>query len=70
MLRDGGGEEKMTEEEDEEEGFLTLTDLGERLLILGGCTNVCFTLKGGVPSEGGGGKCLQNIAGYLYKVCR
>lgn len=40
------GEERMAEaEEEEEEGYLTLTDLGERLPILEGCTNVCFTIR-------------------------
>lgn len=39
------GEERMAEAEEEEEGYLTLTDLGERLPILEGCTNVCFTIR-------------------------
>lgn len=41
------GEERIAEagEEEEEEGYLTLTDLGERLPILEGCTNVCFTIR-------------------------
>lgn len=32
-------------EEEEEERHLTLTDLGERLLIPEGCTSVCFTIR-------------------------
>lgn len=37
------GEERLVEAEVEEEGYLT--DLGERLPILEGCTNVCFTIR-------------------------
>lgn len=54
MCRDGGGEEQGC-----------LTDLGERLLTLEGCTQ-----KGGMSSKGGGDKCLQNSGGYLHKVHR
>lgn len=39
------GEERMAEVDqaaEEEEGYLTLTDLGERLLIPEGCASVCF----------------------------
>lgn len=46
-LRVGIEEERITE--GQEEGRLTpLTDLGERLPILEGCTSVCFTRKGGI----------------------
>lgn len=62
MCRDGGGGERMTEEK-EEQGCLT--DLGERLLILEGCTQ-----KGGSSSSRGGEECLQNSGGYLCKVHR
>lgn len=65
VIGDGGGEEKMTEEE---EGYLTLTDLGERSLILRGCTNVFLHKRWDVFKWGGGGH--QNIGGYLYKVRR
>lgn len=62
VFGDGGGEERMTEEE---EGYLTLTDLGERLLILRGCTNV-FTQKVRCLQMGGSSKHIE----YLYKVRR
>lgn len=67
VCRDGGGEERMTLEEGGGGMSDSLTELGERLFILEGCSNVCFTRKGG---KGGGGKCLQNSGGYLYKVHR
>lgn len=61
VFGDGGGEERMTEEE--EEGYLTLTDLGERLLILGGCTNVFLHKRWDVFTWGWGGviKTLEDI---------
>lgn len=62
VCRGGGGEERMAEEE-EEHGCLT--DLGERLLILEGCTQ-----KGGSSLSGGGDECLPNSGGYLCKVHR
>lgn len=53
VCRDGGGEERMTLEEGGGGMSDSLTELGERLFILEGCSNVCFTRKGG---KGGGGQ--------------
>lgn len=47
----------------------SLTDLGERLLILEGCTPVCCTPKVGCLKKGVD-ECLLNNGGYLYKVHR
>lgn len=38
-------EQAVEVEEEKEEGYLTLTDLGERLLVPEGCTSVCFTIR-------------------------
>lgn len=43
----GMGEERRGEDEWGGGMSDSLTDLGERLLILEGCTNVCFAQKGG-----------------------
>lgn len=51
MCRDGGGEERMTPEEGGGGMSDSLTELGERLLILEGCSTVCFTRKGGKREE-------------------
>lgn len=51
-------------------GDARLTDLGERLSTTEGSTNVCFTQKGRMSLQEGGGDSLQNSGGCLYKVYR
>lgn len=64
VCRDGGGEERMTLEEGGGGMSDSLTELGERLFILEGCSNVCFTRKGG---KGGGASVFKTVVDICTK---
>lgn len=66
----GMGEERTTKGKGGSGGGMPLIVVGQRLLILQGCKNVCLTEKGGTSWKWGGGECLQNNIRYLYKVQR
>lgn len=67
--RDGGGEDDQRERRLRRRNACLIV-VGQRLLILQGCKNVCLTEKGGTSWKWGGGECLQNNIRYLYKVQR